>query len=142
MKTLKKSLIIITVFLTALIFRYSCFSYYVIPSELAPSNTPFRYSFVQGQYANLPAYEGATAILFILADALLYFAAPIAIMMLVFAGFIFITGGASSEKQESAKKHLQWTLLGLLAIILSYSIVRIAIFMIISSAQQSAPPGA
>lgn len=136
---MKKILITFIISLVLIVLESPlCFSKYAIPDQYAPANAPWGQDY---DWVGSDTTSMASLILQMIANALLYFAAPIAIAMLVFAGYTFITGGANSEKQEQAKKHLQWTILGLLAIILSYSIVRIAIFFLLSAAQQSAPPG-
>lgn len=84
-------------------------------------------------------YEGSTSdtatgmtivILRTLAGALLYFAAPIAVFSIAQSAFTMAMSGADTEKLEQSKKHLTWAILGLLTIILSFSIVK----AIISSA--------
>ncbi len=73
-------------------------------------------------------------ILQVLTGALLYFAAPVAVIVISLNGFQIITGGADTEKLEQGKKNLTWSIAGLLLIILSYSIVKILIGIIIEAA--------
>lgn len=101
-----------------------------IDPSLRPINVPFDLN-----YANNNASSNTIIVLNILAGALLYFAGPIAIIMIAFSGFQIVTGGAESEKLDEGKKSLTWAIIGLLAIILSYSIVRIALAIIIDSGQ-------
>jgi hypothetical protein len=133
---MKKTLITLWVLITMVIMSGATFAAYTIPQEFAPSNTPFANNFDPKSDPT----GNANIVLQTLASALLYFAAPVTIAMLVFTGIGMIMGGADSEKQEAGKKQVQWALLGLLAIMLSYSIVRAAIFFALSSVQQPAPP--
>ncbi|MFA6992342.1 MAG: hypothetical protein WC269_03635 [Candidatus Gracilibacteria bacterium] len=127
----------IVILALAFIIIPTCFGY-KIPAEFTPSNAPLT---DVGQSAKTTT-DMANGILQTIAAALLYFAAPVTIAMLAFASFKMIMGGANSEEQEQGKKQVQWAVLGLLAVMLSYSIVRIAITFILYSAEQPAPPGA
>lgn len=53
----------------------------------------------------------------------LSFVGAIAVLMLVFAGFMFITDGGSSSQSEKALKTIQNTVIGIIVIISSYTIV-------------------
>jgi len=101
-----------------------------IDSDYMPDNTPYAVDFEE-EAANKEigaSPEMATiSILQILAGGLLYFAGPVAVILIVINAFNMATGGADSEKLEQAKKGLTWTLIGLLLIILSYSIVKTVI---------------
>lgn len=87
---------------------------------------------------------GATVlVLQIIAGAMLYFAVPIAVIMLIIAASQMVIGGAETEKLEQVKKNFQWSIIGLVAIVLSYSIVKIIINFVIASASltaDSTPP--
>lgn len=107
-----------------------------IPDELRPINEPF--AGVGDELEVEGAAYGTVLVLQIIAGGLLYFAAPIAVILIANTAFTMVTGGADSEKIEQAKKSLTWTIIGLLLIILSYSIVRFVIGLIIESASKSA----
>lgn len=99
---------------------------YTIPEDLIPINEPFRIGKdLSGQGATTAS--GTIIFLQILAGGLLYFAAPVAIIIIALAGFNMTIQGAESEKIEEAKRSLKWAVIGLLLIILSYSLVRIII---------------
>lgn len=104
---------------------------YQIDPSYRPSNAPFDLSDeIKEQKA-----EGATIlILQIIAGALLYFATPIATIMIAWAAFTMVTSGTEQEKLEQSKKHLTWAILGLVLILLSYSLVRIVISLALKSA--------
>ncbi len=95
-----------------------------IPEEYQPENTPLNIK------TESPTADAATYTIFILkilSGALLYFAAPIAVILIVINALNMAKGGADSEALEQSKKGLTWTIVGLLVIILSYSIVRTVI---------------
>lgn len=122
----KKTLITIGMIIFSILLLGSAVHAYTINQDLKPINEPFDIgSQIEGEGKD--AASGTILILNILAGALLYFAAPIAIILIAFAGVDLIMGGADSEKVTQAKKNLTWTLIGLGLIILSYSIVRILI---------------
>ena len=123
------SLLVLLSFLLAL-FLSQVAEAYRIPEDLKPINSPFELN----TYGEGDGSEATVILLQIIAGALLYFAAPVAIIMIVQAGFSMVSGGADSEKITQAKKHLTWTLIGLGLIILSYSIVRIVLNLITTAA--------
>ena len=95
-----------------------------------PDNTPFPVDFAkEASDTNIGASPSmaTVSILQVLAGGLLYFAGPVAVILIVINAFNMATGGADSEKLEQAKKGLTWTIAGLLLIILSYSIVKTVI---------------
>ncbi|MCK5345128.1 MAG: hypothetical protein KAR20_17080 [Candidatus Heimdallarchaeota archaeon] len=109
---------------------------YQIPDEYRPENLGYGEEYFERT-------ESATAAVIILqtiAGALLYFAAPLAVILIGFAAFNMVIGGADSEKLEQSKKHLTWLVIGLFVIILSYSIVRIVITFVSQSADVEALP--
>ncbi len=69
-----------------------------------------------------------------ISGGLLYFAAPVAVIMITISAFRMVIGSHESEKIEQAKKHLTWSIAGLLVIMLSYSIVRIVIRLVVLAA--------
>lgn len=90
--------------------------------NMRPINQPFALS--NEDFNRNHGSYGAIIVLQILAGGLLYFAAPLATIFIVWGGVQVVIGGAESEKLEQAKKHLTWSILGLLLIIFSYSAVR------------------
>jgi hypothetical protein len=119
---------IINFFLLALLitaFALTAHAQYSIDPDLKPINEPFDIS------EEVEKQGGATTatiyVLQIIAGALLYFAAPVAILIIVVGAFEIVTGGDESEKIDAGKKSITWAVVGLLLIILSYSIVRIVI---------------
>lgn len=102
--------------------------------SLDPSYRPVNAAFDIDYDANDPAFN-TIIILQILAGALLYFATPVSIIFIALAGWKMVTGGAESEKLDEAKKSLTWSLIGLVAIMLSYSAVRFIISFVIKSAE-------
>lgn len=126
------ALIILTAFLV--LFSIQIAEAYQIDESYRPINSPFE---LNKEIKKNPI-TSTQAILEILAGGLLYFAAPVAIIMIAIGGFNMVVGGAESEKLEEAKKHLTWSVVGLGLIILSYSAVRIAIQFAISVADVTA----
>lgn len=119
----KKLLVTICLTLLLLISLSFVAQAYQIPDEYKPSNIGYG----EDYFEDTPTSFATITILQITAAALLYFAAPIAVIMIAIAAFQMTTGGADSEKLEQSKKHLTWTVLGLLVIILSYTIVKLTI---------------
>jgi len=99
---------------------------YTIPEDLRPINEPLNIGKDLGTTAATTT-SGTILVLQILAGGLLYFAAPIAIIIIVMTGTQMAMLGAESEKIEEAKRSLTWAAVGLLVIIFSYSLVRIII---------------
>ena len=98
-----------------------------------PDNTPLDVS-----AQNLgKAGSVAISILRIISGALLYFAAPTAVIFIVINALNMARGGADSELLEQSKKGLKWTIIGLLVIILSAAIVRSVIEINIKLAEDT-----
>lgn len=116
------------------IFTIHIVDAYQIDESYRPINSPFELS----KEIKSDNENATRTVLEILAGALLYFAAPVAVIMIAYGGLSMVIGGAESEKLEEAKKHLTWALIGLGLIILSYTIVRIAIQFTISVADVTA----
>lgn len=127
---MKKKLLIIISSILLLIAIAGVAQAYQIPDEYRPENLFFGEKELDYN-KDLPGQtQGSTATVIILqtiAGALLYFAAPLGVILIGFSAFNMVMGGADSEKLEQAKKHLTWTIIGLFVIILSYSLVRIVI---------------
>ncbi len=135
-KTLRKfSSIIITALAISLCFSILAEAY-TIDSSLKPVNTAYdKVDFADLNDGSTQSASSATIlILQIFAGALLYFAAPVATILIIVNAFRMVTGGAESDTLEQAKKGLTWTIIGLITIMMSYSIVRIAIEVSINAA--------
>ncbi|MBI4975445.1 hypothetical protein HZC20_02090 [Candidatus Peregrinibacteria bacterium] len=126
LKKFAKSAIIFT--LISLALNTAIFSLntgaFTLPEDLRPINEPFDLS---TELKNKGTAFGTVVLLQIISGTLLYFAAPIAIIIVIMSGMTMVMGGADSDKVEQAKKHLTWALVGLGIIILSYSIVKFII---------------
>jgi hypothetical protein len=124
--------IITLLFLALAISKIAYADNFTINPDYKPINEPFPLTDV----IEKEGAGGATIlVLQIIAGGLLYFAAPVAIIMIAMAAFGIVMGGAESEKIEQSKKNLTWSVIGLLVIILSYSIVRFAIGFAIKAAE-------
>lgn len=120
--------ILTTIVLSMILNIGSTFAYSIDPSY-APNNTPYDFD-VEAKGA-----EGSTILLLqIIAGALLFFAAPLTVIMIAWASLDMVMGGAESEKLEQAKKHMTWSIIGLILIIISYSAVRFVIKLAVDSA--------
>lgn len=128
-KIILKSILLAT-FIT-LLTHQTAFAYQ-INNDFRPVNLPFGFD-----YESDTPETNTIIILQILAGGLLYFAAPLAIILIGIAATTMIVGGAETDKVDQAKKNLTWTVIGLLIIILSYSIVRAVISFVI----QAGDPG-
>jgi hypothetical protein len=102
---------------------------YEIPQEYTPKNTPFQDTFIPG--SNTAPETVTNQILYRLSGALLYFASPLAIIMIGVSAFKITSSGADSEGIEQGKKQLTWAILGLVLIILSWALVRYVIEFVI-----------
>lgn len=101
---------------------------YQIDPSFRPINSPFDLNYGSDTSKTI-------LILQILSGALLYFAAPVAIILIIIGALQIVIGGAESDKIDAGKKHITWSVIGLLVIILSYSIVRTIINFVLKSAQ-------
>ncbi len=122
-----------TIFLTLCLFTTTSMithAYQIDPSY-RPENSPFD---LKDEIKAQGAAGATILILQIVAGALLYFATPGATIMIAWAGFTMVTSGTEQEKLDQSKKHLTWSLIGLGLVILSYTIIRIVISIILSSA--------
>ena len=57
---------------------------------------------------------------------LLQVAAPVAVIMAIYAGFLFVTAGDNEEKVKTARKTLMYVIIGVAVLILSKGIVTLA----------------
>lgn len=125
-KILKEHLVIIALaILSSLIFTQIAGAAYSIPQELKPDNAPMDLNFTsEGSESGTNAL---LTVIQIIAGALLYFAAPLAIIAIGMIAFNMAMGSGSQEKIEAQKKNLTWAILGLLTIITSYALIKILI---------------
>ncbi|MFA5052855.1 MAG: hypothetical protein WC565_02260 [Parcubacteria group bacterium] len=70
---------------------------------------------------NLPAGDPATLIDGII-NGLLWIVIPVAALMYLWAGFLFLTSGGNDEKVKQARKTVLWTSVGVAAIVLSKAV--------------------
>lgn len=128
--TMKKLLITIGLPIILLTIGITVAEAYQINPDYAPINTPYD----QGAGG---AEINTIVVLQLIAGALLYFAAPLGVIFITMTAWTLITEGSDTEKYEQAKKHLTWTIIGLILIILSYSTVRFTIDFVIEAAQRT-----
>ena len=129
---LKKILITICLSITILSTGSMLSHAYEIDPSYRPINSPFNL-----EYKQRDAQTNTILILQILTGALLYFAAPLAVIFIIIGGWSMIVGGADTEKVEQAKKSLTWSAVGLVLIILSYSAVRYILIFIVKAAENT-----
>lgn len=127
----KKILTSIILAISILILGTAAVHAYQIDPSLRPSNEPFA---LDKEIEETGASGATIVVLQIIAGALLYFAIPIGVIAIVFSGSSMVLYGAEQEKLDAAKKHLTWSIIGLVTVILSYSIVRIIIGAILKAA--------
>lgn len=133
---MKRKLLIIVGSVLLLITLAGVAQAYQIPDEYRPENLFFGEKELDYNKDLEGQTQGSTAAVIILqtiAGGLLYFAAPLGVILIGFAAFNMVMGGADSEQLEQSKKHLTWTVIGLFLIILSYSLVRIVITFVSKS---------
>jgi Type IV secretion system pilin len=134
---MKKKLLIIISTVLLLIALAGVAQAYQIPDEYRPGNLFFGEDELDYNNDLEGQTQGSTATVIILqtiAGSLLYFATPLAVILIGFGAFNMVMGGADSEQLEQSKKHLTWTVIGLFLIILSYTLVRIIITFVSRSA--------
>jgi hypothetical protein len=56
-------------------------------------------------------------------NAALTFAGVVALFMIIYSGFRFVTSGGDPKGVENAKKTLTWAIIGLILILLSFGII-------------------
>jgi hypothetical protein len=123
-KILKIAVILILAGALGVILAQTVSAEYQIPKDLKPSNVPFDLDFTQKGTGQSAGTTALITVLQILAGALLYVAAPIAVLMMGMTAFNIVMFSGNQEKTDTAKKQFTWAILGLLTIILSYSLVR------------------
>jgi len=115
---------------------------YSIPTDLRPDNAPFDLSDIDNKNLYEEGEGGSTGLIFILqilAGALLYVAAPLAVLTIGLGAFNMVMYGGSNDKVEEAKRQLTWAILGLLTIILSYALIRFLIFFVFGVFSDTTP---
>ena len=130
-------IVLVTLILT-LGISYTALSSEGISDDFRPQNLGFS---DEEYHFTTDASSGTVLVLQTLAGALLYFAAPIGIIMFILAAFNMVIGSGDSEKIETAKKQIVYTIVGLLVIILSYSAVRFVITRMTQAADTQALSG-
>lgn len=131
-----KKKIFLTILLSIAILILSAVAVYAY--EIDPSYRPINQPFGNQTYSGR-ASDSTIVVLQVISGALLYLAAPVAVIILVMAGFNLVMGGAESEQLDTAKKQITWALIGLALIILSYSIVRAILDTAIQAAEMGTP---
>ncbi|MFA4891465.1 MAG: hypothetical protein WC604_03935 [Candidatus Gracilibacteria bacterium] len=126
-KILKIGLIITLAILSSLLLTHIAGATYELPDSLKPDNVPFDIDFNATEDGADAGTSALIKILQIIAGALLYFAAPLAVIAIGMIAFNMAMGSGSTEKIEAQKKNLTWAILGLVTIILSFSIIKILI---------------
>lgn len=107
-----------------------------IPDYLVPKNSGMQginkavteqvKSAAEGEQQNA-AIAGVNVILQYVANLLLFVAAPLAVLFIARAGNDYTFAMGDETKVENAKRELTWALLGLVLVMFSYLIVRLAI---------------
>lgn len=126
-KIAKTGLIILTAAFAFILFSGIADASYQIIKDYKPENVPFDLDFTESAGGGAAGTSAIITILQIIAGALLYVAAPIAVIIIAMTAFNFVMYSGSSEKVESSKKQLTWAVLGLLTIMLSYSLIKFLI---------------
>lgn len=132
---LKKILISLGLSLALLNTGSMLASAYQVDQSFKPDNEPFA---LETEIKERGASGAAIVVLQLIAGALLWFATPIGVIMIVWSGSNMVINGTEQEKLEGAKKHLKWSIIGLVAIILSYAAVRIIIGFVLKAASFTA----
>ena len=92
---------------------------------------------------NVPTYitskkhsgiENANSVLYTIEGSLLHFAIPVAILMIIITGLRMVIYGDESDQIDNLKQGLKWSVIGLIIVILSYSLVKITISLSIEAA--------
>ena len=94
---------------------------YRLPDELKPDNVTFD---VDIGKTKDPGVTQVQYILQVIAGALLYFAAPVAVLMIAMIGFNMAMNSGNNEKIEASKKSMTWAIAGLATIIFSYALIK------------------
>lgn len=102
-----------------------------LPSELRPAYVPD--ITIAGE--EKPGFEAAYGNFFLqlLAGGLLYLAAPTAIAFVAFGGTRYVISHGDQSKMDAAKKTIEYAIIGLVVIMLSFALVRALITIIVKT---------
>jgi len=134
MKKILITIFALSVFLT--VNSSFCLAYQ-LNTNYKPVNAP---TFMKEEDAKKPVNEVTVIVLQTISGALLYFAAPVAVILIAMAAFTITSAAGETDKIDQGKKHLTWAVLGLLLIILSYSTARYVIKAVVAAGENSASP--
>lgn len=67
--------------------------------------------------------DGVTAIVLRVADYAIFIIGSLAVLMVIYAGFLFITDGGSGERSTKGRKILFNVIIGIIIVVASYTIV-------------------
>jgi hypothetical protein len=56
---------------------------------------------------------------------LLSIAGPLALLILIYGGIVYMTSAGRPEKAEQGKRIVTWTLFGLIVVLMSYAVVQV-----------------
>ncbi len=82
-----------------------------------------RYCGAGGIICNPLTSDSVTALADKIVDFIIFLAAPIAVLMTVYAGYLFITAADKQEQVKKARQTLLWVVVGVIVLILSKSAV-------------------
>lgn len=95
------------------------FAQVTLPERFRPSQAPI----LKEKGKNFDV-ESLSYIIQIISSTLLYAAGSIAVILIVFNGFRYVTAAGQSDAIDNAKKSITWTIVGLLVAIFSIVIVQ------------------
>lgn len=133
-------------FVSSLIFLFSvssapAFAAVTLPSDLYPEGAPT----ITGQKPEteggsfVTAEDATSALTVRIVNFILGFAGVVAIFFIINNAWFLIASGGSEETITQHKKGLMWAVVGLILIILSYSIIRFIISIPFQADQAPAP---
>lgn len=93
--------------------------FFIFLAGLFVFNMAFSFVFAQTPLQTPPPNIDVVGVLNKVANLLIEFATPIAIIMVVVAGFYFITAQGDPNKIETAKKMVLWALIGMAVVYLA-----------------------
>lgn len=84
--------------------------YFIVSIALAPQ-------LVKAQIRNPIEFDSLSEFLAALLDLIIMISIPIIVLLVIYAGFLFVTAGGNREQLSRAKVTLLWTLVGALIIL-------------------------
>ncbi|MCX6759973.1 MAG: pilin [Candidatus Nealsonbacteria bacterium] len=96
---------------------------FIILAVLFALSLAVPYVSVQAQLDSPPTNIDVVGVLNKVAQLLMNIAVPIAIIMVIVAGFYFMTAQGEPGKIETAKKMILWTLIGMAVVLLAEAMV-------------------